>query len=99
MEEEGYSGQYSAEIYTKIRDMEEKQNLTKDRIILIGRNLVLEKESIFSQIQAMKKDLITLKEDNLRVKQFIQRITEQIQNMARKEELMILQRQFDLFRK
>ena len=42
---------------------------------------------------------VQLKEENTRIKELLQRVTEQISSTARKEELEILQRQFDLFRK
>jgi hypothetical protein len=103
MVEEG--GDYSAnqqaftDVGTRLRDFEEKQRLLKDRILLIGQSVIENRESNFSEIQAMKRDLIKLKEESLRMRELLQRITEQLENVARKDELMIIQRQFDLFRK
>lgn len=91
--------QFFSEINTRLRDIEEKQRLLKDRIILIGQSFVDGKEKIFKDHLEMKKEVIKLKDENLRMKEFIQRISERLDDLARKEELMILQRQFDLFRK
>jgi len=66
--------------------------------LLIGQSLVEERDKNFSDIQALKKDMIKIKEENTRIKELLQRITEQAGNLARKEELMMLQRQFDIFR-
>jgi len=90
--------QIYAEIGARIRDLEDKQRLLKDRTLLIGQSLIDERDKTFKEIQEMKKDVIKLKDENARLKDFVQRMSEQIGNMARKEELMILQRQFDLFR-
>jgi len=90
--------QYLSDVNTRIRDIEEKQRLLKDRTLLIGQNLVEEKETTFQELQEMKKVVLKLKEENLRMKEFLQRISEQVSDLARKEELMILQRQFDMFR-
>ena len=90
--------QYFSDINTRLRDVEEKQRLLKDRTLLIGQNLINEKDSTFKEIQEMKKLLLTLKDENSRMKSFIQRMTDQISEMARKEEFMILQRQFDMFK-
>jgi len=90
--------QIYAEIGARIRDLEDKQRLLKDRTLLIGQSLIDERDKTFKEIQDMKKDVIKLKDENARLKDFVQRMSEQIGNMARKEELMILQRQFDLFR-
>src|SRR3989344_3033897 len=35
-----------SDISVKLRDIEEKQNIIKDRVLLIGENLVFEKENI-----------------------------------------------------
>ena len=90
--------QYSSEVNTRLRDLEEKQRLLKDRTLLIGQNLVEDREATFKDLQELKKVVMQLKEENLRMKEFIQRIAEQISELARKEELMILQRQFDMFK-
>jgi len=88
-----------AESGTRIRDIEEKQRLLKDRLLLLGESLVEERDKIFTDVQDMKKEFIKLKEENQRMQELLQRITEQLSNTSRKEELLILQRQFDLFRK
>ena len=98
--DENYSEQtqYFADINTRLRDVEEKQRLLQDRTLLIGQNLIDEKESTFESVQEMKKTLLILKEENLKMKDFIQRMAEQISELTRKEEFMILQRQFDMFK-
>jgi hypothetical protein len=79
--------------------LEEKVRLLKDRILLIGKSLVEERDKNFKEIQEMKTLLIKMQEENIRMKEVVQRIIEQLENTARKEDLMILQRQFDIFRK
>lgn len=97
---EGYQPQQLfSDVNTRLRDMEEKQRLIQERSLLIGKSIIDEREKNFSEIQAMKKSLIQLKEDILRMKELVQRITEQLESSARKEEVLMLQRQFDLFRK
>jgi hypothetical protein len=95
---EEYSQQYSSDVNTRLRDIEERQRLLKDRILLIGQNLVEEREKTFQDIQEMKKIVLELKMEGVKMKDFLQRLSEQISESARKEELMILQRQFDMFR-
>ena len=99
MGEVQYQYDQGSDINFRIRDVEEKQNLIKDRILLIGNSLIDERNKNFSNIQDLKKHVSSLKEDVSKIKDFLQKISEQMDNLARKEELMILQRQFDLFRK
>ena len=90
--------QYFLDINARLRDLEEKQRLLKDRTLLIGQNLVEDRESTFETLKELKKSVLKLNEENLKMKEFIQRMSEQISSSARKEELMILQRQFDMFK-
>lgn len=98
MEEVYQSQDAFAEVHTRLRDIEEKQRLIKDRVILLGKTLIDERDKTFKEIQDMKKIVIKIQEENKRMKEFLQRVSEQLETTARKEELMILQRQFDLFR-
>jgi len=98
MEEVQYS-QQSFDISSRVRDIEERQELIRDRLLLVTKTLVDERDKNFKQIQEFKKTLAALKEENEKLKEFAQRVSELLEKTARKEELMILQRQFDLFRK
>lgn len=99
MPESDSPSQYPQESITRIRDLEEKHRLLKERTLLIGQTQIEEREKSFKEIQELKKTVILLKEENIRIKELLQRVTEQLNDSARKEELAILQRQFDLFRK
>ncbi len=94
---EEYS-QYPSDLNLKVQDLEEKYRLLKERVILVGNSLVDERGKNFEEVQELKRIVLKLKEENIRMKEFIQRISEQLSETARKEELMILQRQFDIFK-
>lgn len=98
MEQQAFSTDYSVELYTKIRNIEENIRLIKDRVLLIGHSHIEEREKNFNDIQELKREMIKLKEENDKMSALLQRLVEQLNNAARKEELAILQRQFDLFR-
>ncbi len=96
--------QYSSQEYPQIaaqyvlRDLEEKQRLLKDRILVIGKSGIDERNKNFSEFQQVKKDIILLKEEQKQMKEMLQKIVEQLSNTSRKEELLIIQRQLDLLR-
>lgn len=83
----------------KLRDLEEKQRLLKDRVLLIGQSLIDERDKNFHELQELKKTVLIIKDESARIKELLERITEQLNNVARKEEVKILQRQIDLMRK
>ena len=67
-------------------------------MLLLGETLVKEREKNFQEIQQMKAIVVKLQEDNKRMKELMIRVGEQLSRTARKDDLMILQRQFNLFR-
>jgi|SRR3989338_5944672 len=95
---EGYGDRFFAEINTRIRDIEEKQRLLKDRMILVTESFVKEREKNFIEVEEMKKTLEKLKSDNDMIKSLLRGMGERINSSARKEDIMIMQRQLELLR-
>lgn len=89
----------SLEANISLRDLEEKNRLLRDRVLLLGQSVIEERDKTFKEMQEMKGTVIKLKEDVNRLKELMQRMAEQISQTARKDEIMILQRQLDLLRK
>ena len=85
------------EFNIKIRDLEERQRMLKDRVLLIGKNLVEIKEGIEESLAELKKDVEIFKQEIFRLKDSMSRVSEETENFARKSELEILQRQIKMF--
>lgn len=86
-----------SDINVKLRDIEEKQNLIKDRVLLIGENLIFEKEENSKEIQELKTKNFQVEEDIKKIKLSIARVLDDSDNFVRKTEFQILQRQFEMF--
>lgn len=99
MAEEGvdYSEQIFGEVNTRIRDMEEKQRMLKDRILLIGQNLIETKEKNNQKILEIKKDLEVFKQKLDRMLSFVETISGEFSKFARKDDLEILAKQARMF--
>lgn len=97
-QESGYGDRFFSDVNTRLRDLEEKQRLLKDKMLLVTEGLIREREKNFSDIQDLKKTVGSLKMDNERLKEILSRIGEIVDTTARKEDLLILQRQFDILR-
>ena len=82
---------------TKIRDLEERQRLIKDRVLLIGENLVDTKETSIQEISSLKVKTEHIEKEIERIKDTLSSLIEEIQGLARKSEVEILQRQFKMF--
>jgi len=80
-----------------LRDIEEKQRILKDRLILIGQNLIEVKEQTEKEILELKKEFEIIKQTLGKVKSFIETISSEFSNFARKEDLEILIKQAKMF--
>ncbi len=91
--------QASLDSNIRLRDLEEKHRLIRDRVLLLGQSVIDERDKSFKEIQELKGTVIKMKDDVSRLKELMQRMAEQISQTARKEELMMIQRQLDILRK
>jgi len=97
MAEQDYENQYFTEISTKVRDLEEKQRIIKDRILLIGQNLIEMKEDVHITLLDLKKNIEIMKRDIERLKSFFETASGEFSKFARKEDLEILSKQAKMF--
>jgi hypothetical protein len=97
MTEGGYESQYFSETSTKVGDLEEKQRIIKDRILLIGQNLIEMKEDAHLSFIEIKKDIEMMKRDIERLKSFFETISGELSRFAKKEDLEILSKQAKMF--
>tara|TARA_Y100000034_G_C6688569_1_gene303061 strand:+ start:271 stop:618 length:348 start_codon:yes stop_codon:yes gene_type:complete len=81
----------------KLKDLEEKQNILKERLLLIGKNLVDVKEETSAKTLDMKRELERLNQEVQRMKSFLESLSVQIGKFAKKEDLEILAKQMKMF--
>jgi phage terminase Nu1 subunit (DNA packaging protein) len=86
-----------SEFGTRLNEVEEKQRLIKDRILLVGENLISTKEKIEKQDLENRGKLNQIDFEIKTIKQLIKRIINEIQNFTRKSEVEILERQIKMF--
>ncbi|MCK5043999.1 hypothetical protein KAR52_03300 [Candidatus Pacearchaeota archaeon] len=97
MEEGNYGAQVLGQSNIQIRDLEEKQRILKDRLLLIGQNLVEMKEKNDQQILEIKKDMGIIKQSMERMMSFLETASSEFSKFARKEDLEILSKQAKMF--
>lgn len=90
-------GQYFSEFSVRLKDLEEKQRIIKDRTLIIGNNLLEIKDNLRETIIEMKKEIEKLKKDSERTKSFLETISDEFSKFARKEDLNILIKQAKMF--
>jgi len=96
-EEQVQGTDFLADINVKLRDIEEKQNTIRDRILLIGENLINEKEENNQEIAELKAKMLDIEDKLANTKMAVDRVIDDRNNFARKTEFDILKRQFQMF--
>ncbi len=97
VEQIDYSSQFFSEINTKIRNIEEKQRVLKEQILLLGQNLVELKDKSSKKDLDLKKELEDLKTKVDRLTSFTELISGEFSKFAKKEDLEILSKQAKMF--
>ncbi len=92
-----YTNQFAGNITANVRDMEDKQRVMKDRLFLIGQNLIEIKEKTNQQILQIKKDIETMRDSLERLSSFVETISNEISKYAKKDDLEILAKQAKMF--
>ena len=96
-EEVNYPTQNFNQGNLKIRDLEEKQNILKDRLLLIGQNLIEIKEKNIQDNLEIKKQVQIIQQELEKIKSFLETVSNEFSKFARKEDLEILQKQARMF--
>ncbi len=96
MVEEGMENNTSSPEFN-LMDLEERQRIVKDRLILIGQNLIDFKEKNEEELLEIKKDLEILKRSVEKIKDFVETISTEFSKFAKKDDLDILKKQAKLF--
>ncbi len=94
--EENYS-QYASQTGAGLKDVEEKQRVLKERVLLIGQNLIETREENSKKITELKKEMTEMKQDVRSMKRFIERISEEFSKFARRDDLNILAKKVKMF--
>jgi len=95
-EQVDYSGQFG-DVTAKIRDIEQKQKIMKDRIFLIGENLIELKDRTEEKLLGIKKDVEIMKQNLDRLSSFLGTVSGEFSKFAKKEDLQILTKQAKMF--
>jgi len=96
-EQADYINQALGETNVRIRDLEERQRILKDRLLLIGQNLIETKEKTSNDILELKKDFDIMKQNMARMINFLETASAEFSKFAKKEDLEILSKQAKMF--
>ena len=77
-----YTGQLLGEMNARIRNLEEKQRILKERLLLIGKNLIEMRERTNEKTLEIKKDIEILKQNMERMISFLESASTEFSKFA-----------------
>jgi len=99
MAEEGVS-EISAllnEFNTKMRDIEERHDMLKERLLLLSQSFLRHEERITKEIALMREEFKESRLDLDRIKENVQQVIRDSADFARREELLVLEKYMKLW--
>jgi len=92
-------GQYNlaGDSDTRVRILEGKYNLTRERMLLINQNMIDHYKAINTEIRSINEDLREIKETLELIKETSKNVVKEMSFFARKEELKILEKYINMW--
>ncbi len=85
------------ELNTRIRILEGKYNLTRERMLLINQNMIDHYKTLNEEIRTVKKDLKEIKEIMETIKETNSSMIKEMSFFARKEQLKVLEKYINMW--
>ncbi len=96
-EQKKYRDQLQGNFNAKIRDLEEKNRMLRDRLLLVGQNLIETKEKTNEEMLEIKKEIEKIKRNMEKMVSFLETASAEFSKFAKKEDLEILSKQAKMF--
>lgn len=77
---------------TKLRSIDERNKLIRERVLLLGKNLIETKEDTDEELREIKKENSQLKKELEELKRISKNITTQVEKFAHRDELLTIER-------
>ncbi len=80
------------DLSTRIRDIEERNNSMKERLLILGQNLLGSKEEIEEKVAQIEKQNTQINTDLKKMKNTFENLNSEINNFVRKDEIILVER-------
>ncbi len=77
---------------TRVRDLEERNKILRDRVLLLGKNLLETKEELENEVREIKKQNIAILNEMEAINQAITTLSEDSSNAVKRDEMLLVER-------
>ncbi len=82
---------------TRMNDLEENMRMLKERLTIVSQTVLKQNERLNKEMILVKDDISSLRNEIDRLKEAVEHIVNESSEMARKEELKVLERYMKMF--
>jgi len=77
---------------TRLNDLEERNKIIRERVLLLGQNLISTKEESDSEIEKLKKQINLMQRDLEKLKLLNQSIISEMNKFVKRDEVLVVER-------
>ncbi|MBT3397769.1 hypothetical protein HOA55_01160 [archaeon] len=77
---------------TRLRDSDERNKLIRERVLLLGKNLISSKQGLDEELKAIKKENLVIKKDLEKLKQISKNLIDETSKFVKRNEILVIER-------
>ena len=77
---------------TRLRDLDERNKLIRERVLLLGKNLISSRQEVEDDIREIKKDNQEIKKDLEKIKKVSNSLLTEFNKFVKREEMVLIER-------
>ena len=81
-----------ADFNTRLRDIDERNRLIRERVLLLGKNLISSRQDVEDELKEIKKDNIEIKADLEKLKKTSSCLLTEFNKFVKREEIVLVER-------
>jgi predicted RNase H-like nuclease (RuvC/YqgF family) len=83
---------FVSEINTRLRDIDERNKLIRERVLLLGKNLISSRQDLEKELKEIKEENKELKKEIDKIKKISSALSSEFAKFAKREELYLIER-------
>jgi len=81
-----------ADFNTRLRDIDERNQLIRERVLLLGKNLISSRQDVEDELKKLKTDNVEIKTDIEKIKKISNSLLTEFNKFVKREEILLVER-------
>lgn len=91
-EAQGQSQFLLADFNTRLRDIDERNRLIRERVLLLGKNLISSRQDVEEELKEIKKNNLEIRQDIEKIKKISNSLLTEFNKFVKREEIILVER-------